>query len=88
MRRQGGTSVLVYGAKRDAASITTVRENFKAVGVWLSRGLPKALGVRCPSAKDCAEERKKTPDIRIRSETEKIKKPEVWPKKRLDLRNK
>jgi hypothetical protein len=41
-----------------AANITTVRENFKAAGGWLSRGPSKVPGVRCPSAKDCAEQRK------------------------------
>ena len=44
MRRQGGTVGLVHGVKRDAANITTVRENSKAAGGWLSRGLLKVLG--------------------------------------------
>jgi hypothetical protein len=81
MRRQGGTTRLVHGVarKRNAANITTVRENPKAAGGWLSRGLLKVLGVRCPSAENCAEQRKKIPYIR--SETEKMEKPEVWPKK-------
>ena len=59
MRRQGGTVGIVHGGKRDAANNTTVRENSKAAGGWLSRGLLKVLGVRCPSAKNCAEQRKK-----------------------------
>jgi hypothetical protein len=65
MRRQGGTTGLVRGVKRDAANITTVRENSKAAGGWLSRGLLKVLGVRCPSAKNCAEQRKKDSVHRI-----------------------
>ena len=74
-RRQGGTAGLVHGVKRDAANNTAVRGNSKAAGGWLSRGLLKVLGVRCPSVKNCAEQRKKIPYIR--SETEKMEKPEV-----------
>jgi hypothetical protein len=80
MRRQGGTVGLVHGVKRDAANITTVRENPKAAGGWLSRGLLKVLGVRCPSAKNCAEQRKKIPYIR--SDTEKMEKPRSLAKKK------
>jgi hypothetical protein len=71
-RRQRDTHVVAYNAKRGATNISTVRENLKAAGVWLSRGLLKVLGVRYTSEKDCAEQRKKIPYIR--SETEKTKK--------------
>jgi hypothetical protein len=81
MRYQRGTSVVDYNAKRNAVNITTVRGNFKAAGVWLSRGLSKVLGVRCPSEKYCAEQRKKSVYyIRI-SETETPPPQKFGPKK-------
>jgi hypothetical protein len=51
-------------------------------------GYRRLWGCDAQARKIAQRKEKKTPDISIRSETEKIKKPEVWPKKRLDLRNK
>jgi hypothetical protein len=74
MRYQRGASVVAYNAKRNAANITAaVRENFKAAGVWLSRGLSRVLGVRCPSEKYCAEQKRKKPYIRGDGEKKKAK---------------
>ena len=104
MRRHGGTAVMIYGVKRK--DLKKMRVLLAAADIFVPdmthlKGAD-SLGVRCSSEKDCAEQRKKIPYIR--SETEKMEKPGVWPKKgahdgtrtrthvgmikRLDLRNK
>jgi hypothetical protein len=84
--------VVACNAKRNATNITAVRENFKAAGLWLSRGLSKALGMRCPIEKirisDRRREEKKSQGLGPKKGAHDGTRTHVGMSKRLDLHSK